>query len=106
MGFSSPNSAWTVRQTQAQNGEEMEHILTRLTLPPAIYYRWWKREREDCLEDTVAISPRRVASSTAEEREAVRRCALAHLLLGYRRLSWLIVDEELAYLRLGRSTTY
>jgi hypothetical protein len=88
-----------VRRTQAQTGEAVESILARLTLPTATYYRWLAREQEDSLEDTVVISPRRVPSPTPQEREAVRDCALAYPLLGYKRLTWLMVDEDVAYLR-------
>lgn len=89
----------TVRRAQAQTGEAVEGILARLTLPKATYYRWLGREQEGSLEDAVVTSPRRVPSPMPQEREAVRDCALAYPLLGYKRLTWLMVDEDVAYLR-------
>lgn len=89
----------TVRQAQVQTGEAVEGILARLKLPKATYYRWLEREQKDSLEDSVVIAPRRVPPPTPQEREAVCHCALAYPLLGYKRLTWLMVDEDVAYLR-------
>lgn len=89
----------TVRQVQARTGEPSEVILAQLGLPSATYYRWRAREEEGRLADATVVPRRRVPVPTPEEVGAVCDFALAYPQMGYKRLTWLMVDEDIAYLR-------
>ena len=89
----------TVRQAQRRTGESVERILARLEFPSATYYRWRRREERGTLSDAVVIPRRRVPPPTPEEIEAVCSFSLIHPLTGYKRLTWLMVDEDEVFLR-------
>ena len=87
-----------VEQTRARVGWTLGRILKRLGLPRSRYYAWREREREALLDD---LSPGIRSSPYAileEEKAAVIRYALEHPRDGYRRLTWMMVDEDVAYL--------
>jgi len=63
------------------------------------YYRWQARERDERLADQVVVPRRRAAPATPQERQAVCCFALTHPQTGYKRLTWQMVDEDVAYLR-------
>lgn len=88
-----------VEEAQARTGAPVEGILAQVGLPPATYYRWQEREQEGRLADVVVVPQRRVPLPTPEEVAAVRGCALDYPPMGYKRLTWLMVDEDVAYLR-------
>ena len=68
-------------------------------MPAATYYRWQARAEVQRLDDRVVV-PRRVSlPPTPSEVEAVCRFAQAHPKLGYKRLTWQMVAEAVAYLR-------
>jgi transposase InsO family protein len=86
-----------VEVTQARTGWTLRRILRRMGLAKSRYYDWKRREDEQLLEDLFAgprSSPRAIL---AEEREAVIAYALAHPKDGYRRLAWMMIDEDVAY---------
>ncbi len=57
------------------------------------------RQRQEQLADQV-VTPQRIAPvPTPEEKGAVCRFALDNTRVGYKRLAWQMVDEDLAYLR-------
>jgi putative transposase len=89
----------TIRQAQARTGEPVEMILAQVGLPPATYYRWQARKQEERLADVVVVPHRQVPLPTPEEVGAVRDFALACPQMGYKRLTWQMVDENVAYLR-------
>lgn len=86
-----------VERTRHRTGWTLRRILKRLGLPKGRYYEWRKRAEADRLADRTTrgsvwslILP--------EEREAVIEYALEHPKEGYRRLAWMMVDEDVAYL--------
>jgi putative transposase len=89
----------TVQQAQEQTGQPIDQILAHLGLPSATYYRWQVRRQEDCLADRVVVPHRQALPPTPEEVAAVCGFALAHTQMGYKRLTWQMVDEDEAYLR-------
>jgi transposase InsO family protein len=89
----------TVQRAQERIGQSVGEILRQLTLPSATYYRWKDRQQEGNLADRVARSRPKVPLPTPNEVVAVRRFALAHPKMGYKRLTWQMVDENVAYLR-------
>jgi putative transposase len=88
-----------VQRAQERTGESVAEILAQLGLPEATYYRWQAREQAGCLTDQVVVLGRRVVSPTPAEILAVRDFALDHPLMGYKRLAWQMVDQDVAYLR-------
>jgi len=89
----------TVRQAQSRTGESTGAILAQLGLPSATYYRWQVREQKDQLADVVVVPRRRSPLPMPEELKAVRDFALVYPQMGYKRLAWMMVDEDVAYLR-------
>ena len=70
-----------------------------LGLPRPTWYRWQRRAEQEQLQDRV-VTPRRTAlPPTPTEVAAVCAYAEQQPLLGYKRLAWALVDEEVAYLR-------
>jgi putative transposase len=82
-------SRWPARRT-----------LRALGVPPSVYYGWRRRES---LEDR-----RNAACRTFEvlpqERAAICQFALRHPKIGYRKLTWMMIDAEVACV--GESTVY
>lgn len=89
----------TVHQAQERTGQPVAQILAHLGLPSATYYRWQARREEDCLADQVVVPRRQALFPTLEEVAAMCDFALAHPKMGYKRLAWQMVDEDVAYLR-------
>lgn len=88
-----------MQQAQERTEQSVDDILTQLGLPSATYYRWTARQQEGCLADRVVVPRREVLRPTPEEVTAVCDYALAHPAMGYKRLTWQMVDEDVAYLR-------
>jgi len=89
----------TVQQAQARTGQPVEEILAQLELPVATYYRWKHRAREGRLADRVVVPRRQALLPTPEEVAAVCEFARAHPQMGYKRLTWQMVDQDVVYLR-------
>jgi transposase InsO family protein len=62
-----------------------------------LYYRWRQRQAQGELEDQKA-QPVDLYQALPEEAAAVQRFALEHPRDGYRRLAWMMVDQDVAYL--------
>jgi transposase InsO family protein len=88
-----------VEQAQARTGQPVAVILSQFPLPSATYYRWKARVREGHLADQVVVPHQPRLLPTPEEVAAVSAFALAHPTMGYKRLTWLMVDADVAYLR-------
>lgn len=88
-----------MQRTQERTGQSVDEILNQLELPSATYYRWKARERTDRLADEIVVPRRPVLPPTPQEIQAVRDFAAAHPTTGYKRLTWWMVDEDIAYLR-------
>lgn len=89
----------TVAQAQARSDQPTRAILAQLGLAPATYYRYQARARADALADRRSPPRRRGVPPTPEEIAAVCTFALSHPTMGYKRLAWLMVDRDVAYLR-------
>jgi len=86
-----------VERTRRRTGWTLRRILRRLGLPKQRYHDWKKRARADRLEVLVRGARSSVYEILPEEREAIVAYALAHPRDGYRRLAWMMVDEDVAY---------
>ena len=88
-----------VQQAQERTGQSVEKILARCGLPRATYYRWRARAARGCLADRVVVPRRQSYPPTPEEMTAACHFALEHPQMGYKRLTWQMVDEDVVYLR-------
>jgi transposase InsO family protein len=93
----------TVSRAQEQSGQPLSWILAELGLTRSVYYDWMGRGKEGCLTDRVVV-PRSPLAALPEEIEAAVAYAKARPRDGYRRLAWMMVDEDVVYL--APSTVY
>jgi len=89
-----------VRQTKQRSGWPAHRTLVALGVPRSVYYGWLGRES---LEDRPG-TPCRVYEALAEERAAICEFALRYPKIGYRKLTWMMVDAQVACV--GESTVY
>jgi transposase InsO family protein len=74
-------------------------ILNDLGLTPARFYRWLQRAEDSRLADVQVLPEHLRLPPTPDEIAGVVQYAQVHPLLGYKRLTWAMVDENVAYLR-------
>lgn len=86
-----------VQRTRERTGWTVRRILHHLGLSKARYRDWTNRAATDRLADRPPIAPSR-DGILAEERQAVIAYALAHPKEGYRRLTWQMIDADVAFL--------
>lgn len=87
----------TVARSQEQSGQPLTWILAELGLTRSVYYDWLERGRESSLVDRVVV-PRFPLTALPEEIEAAVTYAKTHPREGYRRLAWMMTDEDVVYL--------
>lgn len=83
--------------TRGRTGWTVRAILQRAGLSPARYRAWRRRQRSETLADRTTRRPL-VDGILLAERDAVIQYALAHPTDGYRRLTWQMIDADVAYL--------
>lgn len=93
----------TVSRAQEQSGQPLSWILAELGLTRSVYYDWMGRGKEGCLTDRVVV-PRSPLAALPKEIEATVVYAKVRPRDGYRRLTWMMVDEDVVYL--APSTVY
>ena len=89
-----------VEQTKKRSGWRAYKTLAALGVPRSVYYAWRKRES---LEDRTG-KPCRVYELLPEERTAICDYALQFPKIGYRKLTWMMVDAGVACV--GESSVY
>jgi putative transposase len=89
-----------VVQTKHRSGWPVYRTLVALGVPRSVYYAWHKRE---CLEDRKGTSCR-AYEVLPEERTAICEFSLGYPKIGYRKLTWMMVDANVACV--GESTVY
>ena len=89
-----------VEQTKRRSGWQAYRTLAVLGVPRSVYYAWKTR---GSLEDRVA-KPCRVYELLPEERLAICEFALKFPKVGYRKLTWMMVDAGVACV--GESSVY
>ena len=92
-----------VERTRERSRWPARRTLAALGVSRSSYYRWlraeaWAKAR---VEPPTPVLP---YEALAEEKEAVRRYALAHPEIRHRELAWRMVDEDVAYV--SPSTVY
>lgn len=89
-----------VAQTKRRSGWNAYRTLAALGIPRSVYYAWKARES---LEDKVGKRCR-LYEVLPEERAAICEYALGFPKIGYRKLTWMMVDAGVACV--GESTVY
>jgi putative transposase len=89
-----------VVQSKRRSGWPVFRTLAALDVPRSVYYAWKGRES---LEDQVG-KPCRAYELLPEERTAICEFALKFPKIGYRKLTWMMVDAQVACV--GESTVY
>jgi len=79
---------------------QVSRTLAALSVPRSVYYAWRKGES---LEDQVG-KPCRVYEVLPQERAAICEFSLQYPKIGYRKLTWMMVDAAVACV--GESTVY
>lgn len=87
-----------IEATRARTGWTVRRILKRLGLAKSRYYDWKRRAEEQLLDDLFSGPRSSPHAILAEEKQAVIAYALAHPREGYRRLAWMMIDEDVAYM--------
>jgi len=88
------------KQTKARSGWPVSRTLAALGVPRSVYYAWKARAS---LEDKVG-KPCRAYELLPEERSAICEFALLLPKIGYRKLTWMMVDANVVCV--GESTVY
>jgi len=87
----------TVEGAQEHGGQPLSWILAELGLTRSVYYDWLEKAETGSLTDRVVV-PRSPLAVLPGEMEAAVAYAKAHPREGYRRLGWMMVDEDVVYL--------
>jgi putative transposase len=85
-----------VEQTQQRSQWKLDAILASLSVPRSVYFEWCSRAKHGRLEDTPPVAPR-LDALLPEEECAIQLFALKHPKIGYRKLTWMMVDQGIAY---------
>ncbi len=93
----------TVARAQEQSDRPLSWILAELGLTRSVYYDWLEKAEIGSLADRIVV-PRSPLAALPEEIEAVVAYAKIRPRDGYRRLTWMMVDEDVVYL--APSTVY
>ena len=93
-----------VVKAKERSGWPVKRTLAALGVARGTYYRWLREEAWARAEASRSVKPVQPYEALAQEKEAVKRYALAHAELRHRELAWRMVDEDVAYL--SASTVY
>jgi len=89
----------SIERVQQMTGVPTKVILGHLGLPPTTYYRWQHRKATGSLTDRMASPQRRVWLPMPQEIDSVCSYALEYPEIGYKRLTWQMIDDDVAYLK-------
>ncbi len=89
----------TIERTQKNTKEPIRQVLSQIGISPATYYRWKARSLKGQLEDLSVQGRKKCILPTPKEVQSVCAFALKHPAMGYKRLTWMMVDLDVAYLR-------
>jgi transposase InsO family protein len=85
-----------VAVTQTRSRWSLGAILSALGVTRSVYFEWRCRAKQGRLQDTAPVAPRLDALLPDEER-AIIAFALQQPKVGYRKLTWMMVDQGIAF---------
>lgn len=83
-----------VQTTQQRSQWPLEPILACLGVPRSVYFAWRARAQSGQLQD-LPRCPQSYDRLLPDEVEAIKAFALSHPKLGYRKLSYLMLDKDI-----------
>ena len=86
-----------INRTINRSHIKLDWVLNQLGIASITYYHWRKKEAAGDLEDKPSIAPN-LDTVLPWEEEAVVNYALEHTKEGYRRLSYMMPDDDVVYL--------
>ena len=89
----------SVERVQEMTEAPVKVILDHLGLPSTTYYRWQRRRATGSLSDRIASPQRRACPPIPQEIDSVCSYALEYPQIGYKRLTWQMIDDDVAYLK-------
>ena len=89
----------SVERVQEMVRVPVQVILDHLGLPLATYYRWQHRRTTGSLADKITSPQRRVWPPIPREIDSVCSYALEYPQIGYKRLTWQMIDDDVVYLK-------
>ena len=84
-----------VEQTQRRSKWPLEPILACLGVPRSVYFSWRARAEEGPLAETPR-GPTSYDRLLPDEVEAIKEFALRHPKTGYRKLTYMMLDQDIA----------
>lgn len=92
-----------IGETRARSEWSLSRVLEVLELKRSVYYSWRQKRRNNSWEDGLG-KREQLFRLLPEEEAAIVSYAKAHPPEGYRRLCWMMVDKDVAYV--SPSTVY
>jgi len=87
----------TIARARESGTKSLAWILSELGLNRSVYYDWLGKQKMGRLADRVVV-PRSPLTVLPEEVKSAVEYAKTHPREGYRRLAWMMVDDDIAYL--------
>jgi transposase InsO family protein len=87
----------TIARAKKTGTRSLDWILSELGLTRSVYYDWLGKQKTGRLADRVVV-PRSPLTVLPEEVKSAVEYAKTHPREGYRRLSWMMVDDDIVYL--------
>jgi len=87
-----------IELTQERTAWKLDRILRSLGITKSRYHAWARHRAIDTLTDRCSRPVTELDALLTEEKEAVKQYALLHPKDGYRRLTWQMVDEDVAFM--------
>src|SRR5437764_691330 len=84
------------KPAEEYTGRSLQGLSGVLGVSRATYYRWQARQAAQSLQDRIVTPRRRALWPTAAEVQAVCAFALTEPAMGYKRLTWRMVDSGVA----------
>ena len=87
----------TIARARESGTRPLDWILSELGLTSSVYYDWLGKQKIGRLADRVVV-PRSPLKVLPEEVKSAVEYAKTHPREGYRRLAWMMVDDDIVYL--------
>ena len=88
----------TIVRARTSGCQPLSRILSGLGITRSVYYDWREKQQVGRLADRVVV-PKSPLTVLPEEVKAAVEYAKIHPREGYRRLAWMMVDDDIVYLK-------
>jgi putative transposase len=87
----------TIARARQTGTSSLDWILDEVGLTRSVYYNWLEKQKTGRLADRVVV-PKSPLTALPEEVKSAVEYAKTHPKEGYRRLTWMMVDDDIVYL--------